>query len=177
MSTAASAWPTSSDSWGECTISQVLGLGDALSWASGLVAAGFNLAKFADFWNLHPLFQAIAGAVIIGTAGSAAYLTALFLGFLGDTPLKALRPHFETIRGTPPVTRLSGQRFVAFVVFGGFVASVFQLAQGTPFAAVQALVLGATWPTVISQILTKTGETDADKIVDLANRIAGKTTA
>jgi hypothetical protein len=158
-------------------ISQVLSQGVASSGASGLVAAAFDLAKFADFWDQHPLFQAIAGAVIIGTVGSAAYLTALFLGFLGDTPLKALRPRFETIAGTPPVTRLSSLRFVAFVVFGGFVASVFQLAQGTTFAAVQALVLGATWPTVISQILTKTGETDADMIVDLANRIAGKPTS
>jgi hypothetical protein len=158
-------------------ISQVLNQGVALSSVRRLVAAAIDFAKFADFWNLHPLFQAIAGAVIIGTIGSAAYLTALFLGFLGDTPLKALRPRFETIAGTPPVTRLSWLRFVGFVVFGGFVASVFQLAQGTTFAAVQALVLGATWPTVISQILTKTGETDADKIVDLANRIAGKTTA
>lgn len=120
-------------------ISQVLSQGSASSGASGLVAAAFDLAKFADFWDQHPLFQAIAGAVIIGTVGSAAYLTALFLGFLGDTPLKALRPRFETITGTPPVTRLSSLRFVAFVVFGGFVASVFQLAQGTTFAAVQAL--------------------------------------
>ena len=138
------------------------------------LGASIDLAKFADFWIEHPLFQAIAGAISIGIIGSAAYLTALFLGFLGEAPLKALRPRFEVLRGTPPIVKLAGWRFTAFIVFGGFVAAVFQLAQGTTFAPVQALVLGATWPTVISQILAKTGETDADKIVELANRIAGR---
>ena len=42
------------------------------------------------------------------------------------------------------------------------------------FAPVQAFVLGATWPTVVSQILTQTGKTDADKILDLTKRIAGE---
>jgi hypothetical protein len=141
---------------------------------AGQLGAAIDLAKFADFWIAHPLFQATAGSLIVGLIGSAAYMTALFLGFLGDAPLKALQPRFEVLRGTPPVVKVSRLKLSLFALFGGLIATVFQLAQGVTFAPIQALVLGATWPTVISQILAKTGETDADKIVELANRIAGK---
>lgn len=126
-----------------------------------------------NLWNTHPVFRGTSGAAIIGGLGSAAYLTALLLGFLGDGPIAQLRPRFEVVKGTPAVKSLSGPRLVLFAVFGAFVASVFQLPQGALLAPIQALVIGATWPTVISQILTKTGDTEADKIVDLARRIAG----
>jgi hypothetical protein len=140
----------------------------------GLIGASFNFAKF---WHEHLLLQSTSGAVIIGIVGSGAYVTALLLGFLGDGALQQLRPRFETIRGTPPKTAYSYAKLGLFTLFGGLIALVFQLAAGGVFAPVQALVLGATWPTVISQVLAKTGETDADKIVDLANRIAGKTSS
>jgi hypothetical protein len=126
-----------------------------------------------NLWNNHPGFRGAAGAAIIGALGSAAYLTAVLLGFLGDAPITQLRPRFEHTTGTPAVTSLSKKRIVLFAAFGGFVATVFQLPQGALLAPIQALVLGATWPTVLSQIMTKTGETEGDKIGDLARQIAG----
>ncbi len=51
-----------------------------------MVGASIDLAKLGDFWNQHPLFQATFGAFMVGVVGSSAYLTALFLGFLGVGP-------------------------------------------------------------------------------------------
>jgi len=70
---------------------------------------------------------------------------------------------------------LSLAKVLAFVALGGGIALVFQWAQGVVFAPIQALVLGATWPTVISNFLAKSGQTDSDRIRDLAERVEGRT--
>jgi uncharacterized membrane protein len=132
-------------------------------------------SALGDFWNQHPMFQAMVGAIVLGAIGSGAYLTALMLGFLGEAALSQLRPKFEVIRGTPARSQLGLFRLLLFVFFGSGVAIAFQLPQGGTFAPVQAFVLGATWPTVVSQILAKTGETEADKIGKLIDRIGGAT--
>jgi hypothetical protein len=129
--------------------------------------------KMSAFWNDHPLVQALLGAFVVGLVGSSAYLTVLLLGFLGDAPIQQLRPRFEIIRGNPPAARLSRARLALFAFFGGGIALVFQWAQGVVFTPIQALVLGSTWPTIISQFIARAGETEADKIRDLADRIAG----
>ncbi len=118
--------------------------------------------------------QAVVGATLVGAIGSAAYLTALLLGFLGDIALLQMRPRFELLSGKPLTKRLSMGRIALFVLFGGAIAAVFQMGQGDVFAPIQALVLGATWPTVISQIMAKSGETEGQRILDFAERISGR---
>ncbi len=41
-----------------------------------------------------------------------------------------------------------------FYVLGGVVAGVFQAAQFDTFAPIQAFVLGATWPSVVTRIMS-----------------------
>jgi hypothetical protein len=130
-------------------------------------------SAFGHFWNQHPLFRGVGGASVIGAGGSSAYLGALLLGFLGDQTLAQFKTRFQRIDQKTGLPVLSPWRIAIFVIFGALIASVFQLPQGGTFAPVQALVLGATWPTVISQILTQVSKTDADKILDLAKSIGG----
>jgi hypothetical protein len=141
---------------------------------TGALASSWS-RSFLDLWSAHAVFRGAVGASIIGSLGSAAYLTALLLGFLGDAPIKQLRPRFEVLRGKPAVSDLSSFRILLFAAFGGFVATVFQLPQEGTLAPIQALVIGATWPTVLSQIMTKAEQTEGEKIDDLAKRIAGAT--
>jgi hypothetical protein len=127
-------------------------------------------------WNDHGLLRAGVGATIIGAIGSAAYLTALFLGFLGDTARNQFRPRFLVPKGQPALPKLSAPRLFAFVIFGSGVALVFQLAQRDVFAPIQAFVLGATWPTVLSQMISKEASTPADQLTDFLKKLGGTTT-
>jgi hypothetical protein len=123
------------------------------------------------FWASHALFRTLIAAIGLGGIGSGAYLGALLLGFLGGGPLDQLLPRFQrlTRRGEPrPV--LSILRIFVFVAFGSMVAFVFQFAQGAIFAPIQAFVLGASWPSVVAQILARSGHTDIDQIRELALR-------
>ena len=131
--------------------------------------------SFSHLWTDHPLVRSVIGGLTVGSVGSSAYLTALLLGFLGDSAITQLRPKFERLRGAPPRAELSLAKVLAFVALGGGIALVFQWAQGVVFAPIQALVLGATWPTVISNFLAKSGQTDSDRIRDLAERVEGRT--
>src|ERR1044071_3002530 len=124
-------------------------------------------------WNDHSLLRACVGAVVVGAIGSAAYLTALLLGFLGDTARSQFRPRFLVPKGQPALPKLSSPRLLVFVIFGSGVAIVFQLAQRDVFAPIQAFVLGATWPTVLSQMISKEAQTPADQLSDFLKRIAG----
>jgi hypothetical protein len=49
-----------------------------------------------------------------------------------------------------------------FVFFGGVIAAVFQLGQPLSFAPIQALVLGATWPSVLSQYISSQASRNSD---------------
>lgn len=84
------------------------------------------------------------GAFLIGMIGSLSYYVSLRLGFLqGDKVLGSLRAHHGA---------------AWFVLIGGLVALVFQLAQLGALAPVQSFVLGITWPTLISQYLAGKGK-------------------
>lgn len=87
-----------------------------------------------------PIF---AGSLSFGAVGSTAYYTALHFRMISvpdqDNLLKRFNPR---------------SRVVWFATIGGFVASVFQLAQLNSFAPVQSFVLGMTWPTLVSQYLS-----------------------
>jgi MFS family permease len=135
-----------------------------------------GLESLGNYWNKHSILQSIAGAFLVGVIGSTAYLTALLLGYLGDQALDQIGSKFETVKGTPSVKSLSRRKLTIFALFGGGIALVFQWAQGVVFAPIQALVLGATWPTIISQFLSRPGETDKDRINQLANDLGTKGT-
>ncbi|MDQ4124242.1 MAG: hypothetical protein M3134_01400 [Actinomycetota bacterium] len=116
--------------------------------------------------------QVTVGALILGALGSGAHLAALLLGFLGQAPIDEFMPYFTTFKAKRrPRVQVSRRRVAAFVFFGGGVAAAFQLAQPDVFAPVQSLVLGATWPTVISQIMSRSAETDRDKTHALGDDI------
>jgi hypothetical protein len=123
----------------------------------------------SDYWTKHPALRAMAAAFLVGAIGSAAYLAALLFGYLGDQAIDQLGSKFQTAKGTPAVKQLSGRRLAIFTFFGGGIALVFQWAQGAIFAPIQALVLGATWPTIISQWIAKgTEETNKERIDQVA---------
>jgi hypothetical protein len=93
-------------------------------------------------------------AFIVGMIGSLAYYTALRLGYVGGEQSTAL-------------LRLFTRFLVAwFCIIGGSIAAVFQLAQLTSFAPVQAFVLGVTWPTLVSQYVTGAAEVEKKHFVD-----------
>lgn len=103
--------------------------------------------------NLYGSTANVFGAFVIGMIGAFGYLKALHFGFLASEQVaKEIRTSKDGWRHT-----------MQFVAVGGAIAAVFQLAQLNNFAAVQAFVLGATWPTVIGQHI---GGKDANKVND-----------
>jgi len=103
------------------------------------------LPTLADFFNFLVTNGPIpVGSLLIGMIGSLSYYISLRLGFLqGEKVLSNLQAHHGA---------------VWFVLTGGLVALVFQLAQLATFAPVQSFVLGITWPTLISQYLAGKGK-------------------
>lgn len=99
-------------------------------------------------------------AFIVGMIGSFAYYTALRLGYVGGDQRNALLDLFNQ------------KRIVWFCVVGGCIGAVFQLAQLTTFAPIQALVLGITWPTLVGQYVTGARDLKVDKVL---SDIAGGT--
>jgi MFS family permease len=114
--------------------------------------------NLSDSWAQHAILRAMTAAFAVGLIGSSAYLAALLFGFLGNQAIDQLGSKFETVKGNPATKRLSVRRLALFSFFGGGIALVFQWAQGGVFAPIQALVLGATWPTIISQWLSRGAE-------------------
>lgn len=87
-------------------------------------------------------------AAAVGAAGSLAYFTALYFGFIGgEEILNKLWPS----RKTPWYGKLF--RVIWFAIIGAAVAFIFQLPERN-FAAIQAFIVGTTWPTIVSQVLT-----------------------
>jgi hypothetical protein len=103
---------------------------------------------FSIFSNPVPVY-----AFIIGIVGSLAYYTALRLGYIGGENQASLLEVFD------------GWTIVAFCLLGGGIAAIFQMAQPNAFAPIQALVLGITWPTLISQYVTAAGKTENEKFI------------
>jgi hypothetical protein len=93
-------------------------------------------------------FCNVLGAFAIGALGSWAFLIGVASGLVARGQRSDL------------LTYLDGELFLqaVFVLIGGAVAAVFQAGQATSFAPIQALVIGSTWPTVISQYLAGQGQ-------------------
>ncbi|HLF24745.1 MAG TPA: hypothetical protein VJG32_00290 [Anaerolineae bacterium] len=92
--------------------------------------------------------ELVALAALIGGIGSLAYATALLYGFVvNEELLKRFLP--ASASGGP----LKALRVIWFALIGAGVAAVFQLPQTTS-APIQAFIIGTTWPSVVSQVLT-----------------------
>lgn len=89
-------------------------------------------------------------AWIIGTIGSIAYFTVVYFGFIGSG-----RESRDTILGYfwGKTGRTTLLKVVWYSFVGGFIAGIFQLAE-TAFVPVQSFILGATWPSIVGQLLS-----------------------
>ena len=95
--------------------------------------------------NLTPWF-----AFVIGAIGSFTYLMAVAVGFVAKDP-SARERILAGFRGESHPQTLA--KWVTYVVCGGFVAMIFQLPE-TKLVAIQAFIIGCTWPAVVSNYLS-----------------------
>ena len=96
----------------------------------------------------------ITYAFIVGSLGAGAFFFGIFCGFISRESRERLL-EFLTNKATGDAK--AGLLFL-FCVFGGIVAAVFQAAQASVFAPIQAFVLGATWPSVVTRIMSGNGQ-------------------
>jgi len=74
--------------------------------------------------------------------------------------------------------RLFSERNIAlYVLFGGFFAFIFQLADTADFVPLQAFAIGATWPAALfgytsSQVIRSIGDAQFKDIKDLIDRLS-----
>ena len=91
-------------------------------------------------------------ALLVGAMGAWAFLLGVYTGFISRTDRPKVLEFLIDPLGQPRI------EFVACFIFtGGVVASVFQAAQADTFAPIQAFVLGATWPSVVTRIMSGEG--------------------
>ena len=114
-------------------------------------------------------WQQSAWAALIGGAGSLAYFSALFFGFIqGEEILAKLWPTLRNMSGYTKALRV-----IWFMLIGGAVAFIFQLPQGD-LAPIQAFIVGTTWPTIVAQILTTRQAESPQTIKDQIASMLGK---
>lgn len=81
-----------------------------------------------------------------------AFYYGVYTGFINPDSRKKTLQHFSG-------TFWNRVHYIGmFYVLGGVVASVFQAAQPDVFAPIQAFVLGATWPSVVTRLLSGAAE-------------------
>jgi hypothetical protein len=88
---------------------------------------------------------------IVGAIGSAAYITVLGLRLIGSDEDEGEQNPFMARFSFP--RKPDYYKCTWYVLMGGAIATVFQV-DVDQFVAVQSLILGATWPAVISQFLS-----------------------
>jgi hypothetical protein len=81
-------------------------------------------------------------AVFIGFAGALAFYVGVHFGFISPESRNDITKYIGSVRS-----------IALFAVLGGVVAGVFQWAQPATLAPIQAFVLGATWPSVVTSIM------------------------
>jgi hypothetical protein len=102
--------------------------------------------------NLRALVNVLS-AVVIGWAGAFAFLAGVRYGFIDPTT----RDKTLEFLANPPWWRILAR--ATFYFMGGIVAGVFQWAQPDTLVPIQAFVLGATWPSVVTRIMTGSAPT------------------
>jgi hypothetical protein len=89
----------------------------------------------------------IGAAMLIGFLGAAAFYAGVRFGFISNESREQLLSFLKH----PPNPK---KERLFFYGFGGIVAGVFQWAQPDVLAPIQAFVLGATWPSVVTRIMS-----------------------
>jgi hypothetical protein len=89
---------------------------------------------------------------LIGMLGSLAFHIAVHTGFIGRDYRDQLLQHLIFQRDFPYIVPL------LFWLFGGVTAAIFQAAQPSILVPVQSFVLGATWTSVINQMMAGRSE-------------------
>jgi len=101
--------------------------------------------------QIDPNILKLGYAFLVGSFGSAAYITALYFKFIGDTNENrriVIEPFLRKNSDSVSIWKC-----IWYCLIGGFVALVFQY-DVPNFVAVQSLILGATWPAIVSQFLS-----------------------
>lgn len=101
----------------------------------------------------------LLGSLIVGVIGSSGYYVALKIGYTGGEQREFYLRNFGGPIG-----------IIVFIVIGGFVATIFQLAQITSFVPIQSFVLGVTWPMIVAQYVSKADRLAERDIQDLERR-------
>lgn len=92
--------------------------------------------------------ESLIYATSVGIFGSTSYFSALYFGFMkNDEVFRKICPS-----GDSQCQKIC--KVVWFIFIGGIIAMIFQIPQKDQFVPIQAFVLGTTWPSVVSQILT-----------------------
>jgi len=104
-------------------------------------------------------FLVLITAFVIGTAGAAAFHLGVYAGFIARESRPGLLEflHTEFMNRTTVSARekqVARLLRTAFWCFGGIVAVVFQAADADSLVPIQAFVLGASWPTVVTQLMS-----------------------
>ena len=107
----------------------------------------------SDFWRG---FWNISAAFAIGSLGAWAFYFGVYIGLIARTDRPSILQFLQDEAGpnnVPPAAKRFHYRLY-YGLFGGVIAAVFQAAQWQTIAPIQALVLGATWYSVITNIMT-----------------------
>jgi hypothetical protein len=104
-------------------------------------------------------FLVLMTAFVIGTAGAAAFHLGVYAGFIARESRPGVLEflHTEFLNRTTITQQemsLARTLRIAFWCFGGVVAVVFQMADADSLVPIQAFVLGASWPTVVTQLMS-----------------------
>lgn len=103
-------------------------------------------SPWTTFW--FPALR-VFSAFAIGLVGSSAYFAGVYLGFIERRSRPMILKFLLFPKGTTNLPRIAW-----FVAFGGLIAAVFQWAQLDALAPIQALVLGASWPSALTRAMS-----------------------
>jgi hypothetical protein len=115
-------------------------------WAT-TVHDWFAAEKFAEKTTNLLKFLNVIAAVLIGFLGALAFYAGVKFGFISRETRKTLLEYL-------PDSDTAVRHRKHFYFMGGIVAGIFQWAQPDVLAPIQAFVLGATWPSVVTRIMS-----------------------
>jgi hypothetical protein len=100
---------------------------------------------------------------VIGLVTSGAIVFGTYIGL----------QNFQTL----PQKLFQTRNLLIYVLFGGFFAFLFQLADTSAFAPLQALAIGATWPAVLLSMTTSNsirdiGDAQMKEVKDLIDKLS-----
>ena len=130
----------------------------ALAGASAAAQAADASITDSSRWYQSEVWYALAAAAVVGLIGTGAFFLGVYLGFIAKASRRDILKFFhEPPLEGPTDTKFAWLRLTLFLIMGGLVAAVFQWAQGAVFAPIQAFVLGATWPSVVTRVMAQGG--------------------